>query len=81
MTLERVEELFGSPGEEISFKEIPQVPLYARFKEAAEGWLGVVWGDRCYRWTKDDRWSGDRTIYVGISEGRVVSKYLIELSL
>jgi hypothetical protein len=82
MELERVEELLGSPREEIPLHEVPGVPPYAKFPEAPDGWLGVVWGERCYRWEEHGRWiGGDRTIYVGVTGGRVVSKFLDEDSL
>lgn len=82
MELEQVETLLGSPGEEISFSEIPGVPSYAKFPDAPDGWLGMVWGERCFIW-----WDGDqrgyctRKIYIGVSGDRVVSKYFDELSL
>ncbi|MBX9623191.1 MAG: hypothetical protein K2X82_05200 [Gemmataceae bacterium] len=81
MELERVQALLDSPGEEISFDGIPGVAPHSKFPDAPDGWLGVVWGGRCYIWQERGRWVGaDRTVYVGVSDGRVVSKYLLEHS-
>lgn len=82
MELEQVQQLLGSSGDEILGMHVPTVPPYAKFSEAPDGWLGVVWGEQFFRWQEKDRWfGGDRTIYVGVSDGRVVSKYLFEHTL
>ena len=75
MKLERVQELLGTDGEEILLTQIPYVPPYDKFPEPLARWHGVVWGERCYCWTEK---SGDRTIYVGVTDGRIVSKYIHE---
>jgi hypothetical protein len=74
MSRERVAELLGSPGEET--KTIPGFPRYVFRPGAPPGWTGVVWGDTFVHWQ-----DGNRDIYVGLSEGRVASKYYWEPSL
>jgi hypothetical protein len=74
MSRERVANLLGSPGEETAY--IPGFPPYVHLPGAPPGWTGVVWGDTFVRWQ-----SGDLEVYVGFSEGRVVSKnYFLETS-
>src|SRR5262245_21134906 len=82
MDLDQVQTLLGAPGEEISFDQIPGVPPHSKLPKAPEGWLGVVWGERCFRWWDGERRGlGDPHILVGVSGGRVVSKYFIEYDL
>ncbi len=65
MPLEKAEELLGS--------------------KAQPGWVieqggrPLVTGDSYYRW-EDNGWS-HRTIFVGVTNGRIVSKYLYEMPL
>jgi hypothetical protein len=73
MSRERVAELLGSRGEESA--DIPGFPPYVHLPGAPPGWTGVVWGDTFVRWQ-----SGDLEVYVGFSEGQVVSKNLLETS-
>jgi hypothetical protein len=82
MELTRVQGLLGAPGEETTFNEIPRGPAFVTFPGAPDSRRGVVWGERCYRWTEERRRLGcERTIYVGISNGRVTSKYIFEYEL
>jgi hypothetical protein len=76
MDLGEVQALLGSSGEEISFSEIPGVRPADKLPESPDGWLGVVWGERCFRWN-----GGHRQILVGFSAGRVVCKYLVDYGL
>src|SRR5262245_21178524 len=50
MELSQVESLLGGPGEEIPPGHVPTVPPYAKLAGSPEGWLGVVWGERYFRW-------------------------------
>jgi hypothetical protein len=76
MELSQVELLLGGPGEEIPPEQVPTVPSWARFADAPEGWPGVVWGERYFRWE-----TGSRTIHIGVQDGKVVSKWYWEPSL
>jgi hypothetical protein len=68
MSREQVEALLGSAGTEV--KSIPGVQPDMQAPGAPPGWTGVVWGDTYLYWE-----SGPDQIWVGLSEGRVVSKH------
>ena len=68
MSREQVEALLGSPGTEV--KSIPGVQPDMQAPGAPPGWTGVVWGDTYLYWE-----SGPDQIWVGLSQGRVVSRF------
>ncbi|WP_439626239.1 hypothetical protein [Gemmata sp.] len=84
MTLEQVEALLGKPGEEVPDYEIPRgrprgEPPDPTFGGDVPGsWCGGVWGDPVYRWWKTRPYVGAAQILVGVSGGRVISKYRVE---
>src|SRR5580658_3244584 len=64
----QVESLLGSAGTEA--KSIPEFPPYIQLPEAPAGCHNPVWGDTFIKWSAVN---GD--IWVGFSEGGVISKY------
>ncbi len=76
MDVGEVQALLGSMGEEIPFSEVPGLRPADKLPGSPEGWLGVVWGEKCFRW-KD----AHRQILVGLSGGKVASKYLLDHGL
>jgi hypothetical protein len=76
MLLEEVDGLLGRPGEEIPPEWVSTVPPWAKISGSPAGWLGVVWGDRFFLWK-----SGHCEVFVGVTDGRVTSKWYWEPSL
>ena len=76
MELSEVESLLGTAGEEITHHQLPGVRPDDKIPGSPDGWLGVVWGDRFFRWLSDYR-----VLHVGIQNGRVISKYFTSYSL
>ena len=79
MDLGQVEALLGSPGEEVPRHGIPGyghpggVPAVDAIPARPPGEVGVIWGDRVFIWRSGRR--TDDTIYVGMKDGKVVSKF------
>lgn len=91
MELNQVEAIMGGPGQEIPSNRMPG---FSRPRSGAPpGWLGVVWGERCFEWRISHyqpgrpppvlwpRYEGTETIYIGITDGKVVSKYYMKDAL
>jgi hypothetical protein len=67
MSLAEVEELVGSAGKKAPLDEVPQCELPG----APPGWHHVVWGDEYYHWWRK------MPLWIGLQDGRVVSKHLV----
>jgi hypothetical protein len=76
MDLGEVQSLLGSTGEEVPVSEVPGVRPADKLPGSPEGCLGVIWGEKCFRWR-----DGHRQILVGLADGKVVSKYLVDYGL
>lgn len=73
MDLGEVRTLLGSMGDEISIAELPRIGPEAKLAGSPDAWDGVVWGERFLRWQ-----GSPLNIFVGLSCGKVISKYFLE---
>jgi hypothetical protein len=80
MSLAEVEELFGSPGEQMPLDRLSNYGDDVVVPGAPPGWHYAVWGDEYYRWTGSE-FLIHNYVWMGFRDGRLVSKVIFIHSL